>query len=1029
MSAGGWWGIRSRTVCTRLLGAPQGDPLRLLWRELRRQRGASGWALALAALSGVAAVAEVLLARSLVKHGVAAGRLAWLMVAVAAGLILSVMAAMAVAGVARRVEGEILVSLVRRVGRLGEMFARTRPAGDLAERAWGLRIVREAVELAGFGATQMVVAALGCAGMIAVAPGCWPAVVVLAALAALTPWGMVVVLREADLRVRSFGGVLAQLLTDTLAAPAAVRAHRAGPVLAGWQRPLLDRWAATWRSLSVRAAWVSGAVSGGCLALIVVSVVLAAGSGGRSGSLVVLALGLMVWGSVSEMSFAARRLVALRSVLARIFDALRAPLIDPEPVAAARTDRGGVDVRIDHGEVVLAGSTVLAGIDLRIAAGEHVAVLGSSGAGKSTLIAVLGGWLPLAAGSITVGGEPLEGAHLATLRARIAWSDPIARLKNRTPIENALAGSEPGAPSARERLRTVGLAVDESAPIGEDGRRLPPGGRERLRLARALGRPSASLVLLDEALRGLPPADRGALLAHARQVWQHATLLHVTHDPHEALSFDRVVVIDGGRITHNTIDPGRDAAIPGNPLHALLESHRQVQQRIAGLTGSRRDTPAVANSTPGETDRSEPPRLAVGTILAAAAGSAAASLVATAALVTAVALINRHVPHLGGRPALFAVVLMLGAATAGSLAALADRAASGRVGAHLRRRALWHAAHPTTDGTEGLGEQLGRVLELDTVERAAQGIPALVLAGAAQLIAATIALTLAITPAAAAVILLALAAGLALARRCERVTRDTSRHRRALAATLLDRLLGHRAVTIYHEQHQDEAIGLLAHSQRRHDHSRALLLAVPHAAAVILLALLALAHPHSPARATEALGGILLALIALQQITLALADTATAAAAWRDAKPLLAGHPPGPPAPADPGRREAHSPAPGTDALYHQPLIDNAMLAICRWPPTPEHERALRRHIPALALDQVIEQMPNGLAQPLGQTGWQLSQGEQARFSLLRALATNPTHLTLHGTLDALDPHTAHCVLDHLENLPTHISQAADQSA
>src|SRR6202035_2971741 len=124
------------------------------------------------------------------------------------------------------------------------------------------------------------------------------------------------------------------------------------------------------------------------------------------------------------------------------------------------------------------------------------------------------------------------------------------------------------------------------------------------------------------------------------------------------------------------------------------------------------------------------------------------------------------------------------------------------------------------------------------------------------------------------------------------------------------------------------------------------------------------------------LGAILLTLTALQQLTLALADTATATAAWRDDAPLLTTAPPSPdhtpfrgaPASADTAGRTRHVPAPGADALYHQPLIDNAMLAIDQWPPTAEYDQRLDQHLAPLALDQLIERMPNGLAQPLGQT-------------------------------------------------------------
>ena len=54
------------------------------------------------------------------------------------------------------------------------------------------------------------------------------------------------------------------------------------------------------------------------------------------------------------------------------------------------------------------------------------------------------------------------------------------------------------------------------------------------------------LAILDEPFRGLDRAQRHELLARAREVWRDATLLCVTHDIEETLSFDRVLVVDAG---------------------------------------------------------------------------------------------------------------------------------------------------------------------------------------------------------------------------------------------------------------------------------------------------------------------------------------------------------------------------------------------------------------------------------------------------------------------------------------------------
>src|SRR5262249_59676268 len=85
-------------------------------------------------------------------------------------------------------------------------------------------------------------------------------------------------------------------------------------------------------------------------------------------------------------------------------------------------------------------------------------------------------------------------------------------------------------------------------PLGESGRLLSGGEGQRVRFGRALHRSPARLVVLDEAFRGLERPRRQRFLGVARRRWAQATLVHITHDIEETALFDRVLVMDGGRI-------------------------------------------------------------------------------------------------------------------------------------------------------------------------------------------------------------------------------------------------------------------------------------------------------------------------------------------------------------------------------------------------------------------------------------------------------------------------------------------------
>jgi ATP-binding cassette subfamily B protein len=102
-----------------------------------------------------------------------------------------------------------------------------------------------------------------------------------------------------------------------------------------------------------------------------------------------------------------------------------------------------------------------------------------------------------------------------------------------------------------------------------------------------LSRPGARLVVLDEPFRGLDRAARRALLERARQTWRDATVRCITHDVAETLDFDRVLVIEAGRLVEDG-SPARLAAEAGSRYRALLEADEAVRVGIeSGATWRR----------------------------------------------------------------------------------------------------------------------------------------------------------------------------------------------------------------------------------------------------------------------------------------------------------------------------------------------------------------------------------------------------------------------------------------------------------
>ena len=89
---------------------------------------------------------------------------------------------------------------------------------------------------------------------------------------------------------------------------------------------------------------------------------------------------------------------------------------------------------------------------------------------------------------------------------------------------------------------------------------------------------------------------------------------------------------------------------------------------------------------------------------------------------------------------------------------------------------------------------------------------------------------------------------------------------------------------------------------------------------------------------------------------------------------------------------------------------------ICSWPETV---------CPRLGLGDLIERMPAGLFQVVGETGWQLSHGERSRVYMARALLQGADLVVLDESFAELDPDSLQRCLPHAAELAEHAGRRA----
>ncbi len=227
---------------------------------------------------------------------------------------------------------------------------------------------------------------------------------------------------------------------------------------------------------------------------------------------------------------------------------------EPPPTTARRLPDGPLTVEVTNLRFAYDGDPVLDGVDLHLAPGEVVALVGATGGGKSTLCHLLAHLYRPTSGVVRLGGVDLAAADPASIRAQVALAFQETFLFADTVRENLTLGEPIEDTDLRWALDRARAArfVDRlphglDQVLGERGVTLSGGQRQRLALARALLR-RPGLLMLDDATSAVDATVEQQILDGLRSSL-HATTLIVAHRTSTITLADRVVFLEGGRVT------------------------------------------------------------------------------------------------------------------------------------------------------------------------------------------------------------------------------------------------------------------------------------------------------------------------------------------------------------------------------------------------------------------------------------------------------------------------------------------------
>lgn len=227
-------------------------------------------------------------------------------------------------------------------------------------------------------------------------------------------------------------------------------------------------------------------------------------------------------------------------------------------------DRAGVseeeiegDIRFDNVSFIYpdTGIVALQNVSFHLAPGEKMAIIGKTASGKSTIADLILRMYDASTGCITIDGQDIKDIDIDNLRRKIGYVPQDVFLFSDTVVNNIAFGvgdidqstAEEYAAYAAIHQEIEGLPAGYQTMMGERGVTLSGGQKQRISIARAFVK-NPDMVILDDCLSAVDTDTEQQIMKYLNEALKNRTSIIITHRIHNLMSFDKIMVLENGRI-------------------------------------------------------------------------------------------------------------------------------------------------------------------------------------------------------------------------------------------------------------------------------------------------------------------------------------------------------------------------------------------------------------------------------------------------------------------------------------------------